>query len=55
MQAIVPLTLESEKQIITKLCATDSIVNTDKGMRVFSCDHLVVIVYANKWMNLLPK
>ena len=28
------------KQIITKLHATNSIVNTDKGTRVFSCDWL---------------
>ena len=29
LQAIFPLTLESEKQIIAKLHPTDSIVNTD--------------------------
>ena len=31
----------NQKQIITKLRATDSIVNTDKGMRVFSCDRML--------------
>ena len=45
LQAIVPLSL-----VITKIRATNSIVNTDKGTRVFSCD-----VYANQWMNLPPK
>lgn len=29
------------KQIITKLRATDSIVNTGKGTRVFSCDRML--------------
>ena len=38
--AIVLLALESKKQIITKLRATDSIVNTDKDTRVLSCDQL---------------
>ena len=28
------------------MSATDSIVNTDKGTRVFSCD-----VYANEWIS----
>ena len=45
LRTIVPLSLA-----ITKMSATDSIVNTDKGTRVFSCD-----VYANEWMNLPPK
>ena len=45
LRAIVPLSL-----VITKMRATDSIVNTDKGSRVFSCD-----IYANEWMNLPPK
>ena len=33
---------------ITKMSATDSIVNTDKGTRVFSCD-----VYANEWNKIV--
>ena len=27
-----------QNQIITKLCATDSFVNTEKGLQVFSCN-----------------
>ena len=45
LQAIVPLSL-----VITKMSATNSIVNTGKGTRMFSCD-----VYVHEWMNLLPK
>ena len=45
LRAIVPLSLA-----ITKMRATNSIVNTDKGTRVFSCD-----VYSKEWMNLPPK
>ena len=35
------------KQIITTLRVTDSIVNTDKGMRVFSCDQMLT----NEWIS----
>ena len=42
LRTIVPLSLA-----ITKMSAIDSIANTDKGTRVFSCD-----VYANEWVKI---